>query len=30
MPILNKLPIVGGASGSGAAGLNIFTQTNEP
>lgn len=30
MPTINRLPIGGGASSSGAAGLNIFTQMNEP
>ena len=30
MPTINRLPIGGGASSSGAAGLNIFTQPNEP
>ena len=30
MSVINRLPIGGGASYSGAAGLNIFTQMNEP
>ena len=30
MPTINKLPIGGGASSGGTAGLNIYTQLNEP
>ena len=30
MPVINRLPIGGGASSGGTAGLNIFTQPNEP